>query len=66
MIRALALALALLPLPAGAESIVAGLSQSSVSITADYAGSEILIYGAVKREAPIAPGRTLRVVITVE
>ena len=66
MIRALTLALALLPLPAGAESIVAGLSQSSVSITADYAGSEILIYGAVKREAPIAPGRSLRVVITVE
>lgn len=58
--------LLLLPLPGAAEEIVAGLSQSSVSITADYAGSEILIYGAVKREAPIAPGRGLRVIITVE
>lgn len=71
MIRALALTLALValallsPPPARAESIVAGLSQSSVSITADYAGSEILIYGAVKREAPILPGRSLRVIITV-
>ena len=66
MIRSLALALALLaPLPAFAETIVAGLSQSSVSITADYAGSEILIYGAVKREEPIQPGRSLRVIITV-
>lgn len=52
--------------PAQGESIVAGLSQSSVSITADYAGSEILIYGAVKREAPISPDRNLRVIITVE
>ena len=62
----LALGLACAAPLAAAEEIVAGLSQSSVSITADYAGSEILIYGAVKREAPIAPGRSLRVVITVK
>nr|WP_151717969.1 TIGR02186 family protein [Gemmobacter serpentinus] len=58
-------ALPVMPLPLAAETIVAGLSQSSVSITADYAGSEILIYGAVKREEPILPGRSLRVIITV-
>ncbi len=58
--------LALLPLPALAvESIVAGLSQNRVSITADFDGSEILVYGAVKRNAP-APDDPIEVIITVE
>ena len=35
-----------------AEKVVAGLSQSHVSITTDFSGSEIFIYGAVKRTAP--------------
>lgn len=49
-----------------AEAIVAGLSQNRVSITADFDGSEILIYGAVKRDAPIPEGPDLHVIITVE
>lgn len=64
MIRALCLLLAL-ALPAGAEEIVAGLSQGSVAITADFTGEEILIYGAVKRQAP-PPDSALDVAITVE
>ena len=56
----------LMPLIAAAETIVSGLSQSSVSITTDYAGTEILIYGAVRREAPILKEPPLRVIITVE
>ncbi|MDZ4094767.1 MAG: TIGR02186 family protein [Paracoccaceae bacterium] len=69
MIRALALVLlTVLPArPAAAtEEIVAGLSQSSVSITADFVGSEILIYGAVKRESAIVQDPPLQVIITVE
>lgn len=66
MIRALALLLAL-ALPAAAqEVIVAGMSQNRVSITADFDGSEILIYGAVKRDAPAPEGGPLEVIITVE
>jgi uncharacterized protein (TIGR02186 family) len=65
VIRALILWLAL-ALPAGAETIVAGLSHSRVSITADFTGEEILVYGAVKREAPVPEGDPLEVVITVE
>lgn len=38
--------------PALAEEVVAGLSQNHVAITTDFSGSEIFIYGAVKREAP--------------
>lgn len=51
--------------PARAETIVAGLSHASVAITADFTGEEILVYGAVKREAPAPEGR-LDVIVTVE
>ena len=54
-----------LPALAATEDIVAGLSQNRVSITADFEGSEILIYGAVRRTAP-APEGQLHVIITVE
>ena len=60
-----ALALCLMAGPVAAESIVAGLSQNRVSITADFDGAEILVYGAVKRDAP-APEGTLEVIVTVE
>jgi len=48
------------------EEVVAGLSQNSVSITANFDGSEILIFGAVKRIAPppVDDG-PLQVIITV-
>ena len=67
MIRLLT-ALLLMALPAMAEeSIVAGMSQNRVSITADFDGSEILIYGAVKRETPVPTDRgALEVIVTVE
>jgi uncharacterized protein (TIGR02186 family) len=67
MIRA-ALFLFALTLPAMAqEQIVAGMSQNRVSITADFDGSEILIYGAVKRDAPPPEGAgALEVIVTVE
>ena len=51
MIR-LALILLALAGPLKAEKIVLGLSQDSVSITASFDGSDILIFGAVSREAP--------------
>lgn len=50
---------------ARAESVVLGLSQNQVAITATFDGSSILIFGAVKREAPLPPGRPLDVVVTV-
>ncbi|WP_050525570.1 TIGR02186 family protein [Pseudorhodobacter aquimaris] len=48
------------------ETIVAGLSQNLVAITANFTGSEILIYGAVRREAPIPSGAPLQVIATVQ
>ncbi|QYK42904.1 MAG: TIGR02186 family protein [Paracoccaceae bacterium] len=58
--------LLLLACPARAETIVAGLSQTSVAITADFTGEEILVYGAVKREAPAPDGPPLHVIVTAE
>jgi uncharacterized protein (TIGR02186 family) len=56
----------LLALPARAnEEIVLGLSQAEVSITTNFDGSEILVYGAVKRDRPIPAGPPLQVVVTV-
>lgn len=65
MIR-LALAFLICALPAHAEEVVADLSQTRVSITANFDGSEILIFGAVKRETQIPPDNDLGVIITVE
>lgn len=47
------------------ETIVSGLSQNRVSITANFDGDEILVYGAVRRDAPAPQGR-LDVIVTAE
>lgn len=64
ILRALALVLAL-ALPAQGEEVVAELSQTNVSITTNFTGSEILIFGAVKRSAPAPHDSELHVIITV-
>jgi uncharacterized protein (TIGR02186 family) len=52
------------PARTGAEEVVARLSATRVAITTSFAGSEIFIYGAIKREAP-APDTRLGVVVAV-
>lgn len=66
MIRlAILLCLLLAPPAMARERVVAGLSQDAVGITADFTGSEIIIYGAVRREEPI-PASQLDVIVTLE
>ncbi|WP_120632516.1 TIGR02186 family protein [Ruegeria sp. EL01] len=67
MLRPLITALCLLCLPAAAaeEKVVLGLSQDRVAITANFDGSEILIFGAIKREAPIPDGPPLEVIVAL-
>ena len=56
----------LVALPVTAEEVVAGLSQNRISITANFDGSEILIFGAVKRDKPPpADAGPLEVLVTV-
>ncbi len=65
---ALAVLLILAPLAAQSqdEDIFAGLSQNQVAITANFNGSEILIFGAVGRDAPAPAESELNVIVTVE
>ena len=65
MWRALLILLAL-AIPAQAEEVVAGLSQDNIQITTNFDGSEILVFGAVKRQAPLPEGDPLQVIVTVE
>jgi len=64
ILRALVLLL-LTALPATAEEVVLGMSSDTISITTNFDGSELLVFGAVKREAPIAQGDPLEVIIAV-
>lgn len=57
-------ALFLLCLPASAEEVVLGLSQNEVAITTSFNGSEIFVFGAVKREEAIPEGE-LGVIVTI-
>lgn len=62
-----ALLLWLASLPATAlikEEVISALSQNRIAITANFDGSEIFVYGAIKREAPVANGK-LGVIVTV-
>jgi uncharacterized protein (TIGR02186 family) len=55
-----------LSLPAlASEEVVLGLSSDTVSINTNFDGSEILIFGAVKRSAPIPDDPPLQVIVTV-
>ncbi|MHA3980004.1 TIGR02186 family protein [Halovulum sp. GXIMD14794] len=52
---------------APAEQVVGGLNQNRVSITAGFDGSEIFVFGAVVREAPVPEDSSpLHVVVTIE
>lgn len=63
---ALLLALLLVPLTAQAERVVLGMSQAEVSISTRFDGSDILIYGAIKRDLPADPeAAPLQVVLTL-
>lgn len=48
-----------------AEEVVLGLSSDQVSINTNFDGSEILIFGAIKREVPIPDGKPVQVIVTV-
>ncbi len=47
-----------------AESVVVGMDKEKVAITATFDGSQILLFGAVKRDKP-APSRNIHVIVTI-
>ena len=64
MLRRLALLICLMAMPATAEEVVLGLSSDKVRITATFEGSEVLVFGAVKRQEAI-PDEPLDVIVTI-
>lgn len=66
LLRIAAAALLLAAPAARAEEIVSGVSQTGVSITTDFNGTAIMIYGAAMREAPPPDWPLLQVIITIE
>ncbi|KHQ55071.1 Membrane protein [Mameliella alba] len=62
--RLLLLILLAFALPAKAEQVVLGLSKEIVQISTDFDGSDILIFGAIKRETPIE-AEPLQVIVSV-
>ena len=65
---AAALALASFVVPAGpaaAERLIASLSNHRVMITSNYTGVELVLFGAVERDAATARGRPYDIVATV-
>jgi uncharacterized protein (TIGR02186 family) len=49
------------------ETVVPGISTDTIALTASYTGSQLFVFGAVKREAPIAAGQPpIDIVITVK
>lgn len=64
----LGLALAALctaPLAASGEDLVFGMSKNKVAITANFDGSDILVFGAIRREAPLPEDSEVGVIVTV-
>ncbi|MCL3881939.1 TIGR02186 family protein [Marivita sp. GX14005] len=59
------LLLMLLAAPLRAEEVVLGLSRDQVAISTNFDGSEIILYGAIKREEPIPAADPLHVIVTV-
>lgn len=63
---ALAAALALAAPGAAQESFVTGMSTDNIMLTANFTGSEVLVFGAIRRSAPIPLGQApLDIVITL-
>ncbi|UWQ18682.1 TIGR02186 family protein [Jannaschia sp. M317] len=58
-------AVVLAALPVAAEEVVADLSQDRVAISTSFDGSEILVFGAIKRDEPVPAGSPIAVIITI-
>ncbi len=58
-------ALLLLASPAAADDLVSGISQDQIAITSNYAGTDIVVFGAIENAAPAAAvsGRDIVVVV---
>jgi len=55
------------PAPAHAQTVVTGISADKIALTANFNGSEIFVFGAIRRDAPIDPDSPpLDIIITIK
>ena len=67
VLRLAALLLGLAVPVAAQESVVTGLSTDNIALTADFNGSELFVFGAIRRDGPVpAAVGPLDIVITVK
>lgn len=67
MLRALVLALVLASPALAEETFVTGLSTEEIALTANFSGSELFVFGAIRRDAPIDPAvDPLDIIITIK
>lgn len=65
MLRWVLLLALLAAAPLRAEEVILNLSQDQVSISTNFDGSEIILYGAIKRDRPIPKDEPLQVIVTI-
>lgn len=51
--------------PARAEQLIVSVSNHRVTVTPNYAGEELVLFGSVERDDKTPPGRTYNLVVTV-
>jgi uncharacterized protein (TIGR02186 family) len=67
VLRLLALLLALAAPAAGQESVVTGISADKIALNATFDGSELFVFGAIRRDAPVPEDAgPLDIVITIK
>jgi uncharacterized protein (TIGR02186 family) len=64
-IPVLALAAMLTALPARAERLIVSVSNHRVTVTPNYSGEELVLFGSVEKDANTPPNRTYDLVVTV-
>ncbi|MFO1109538.1 MAG: TIGR02186 family protein [Bradyrhizobium sp.] len=64
-ISALALAALLITLPARAEKLIVSVSNHRVTVTPNYSGEELVLFGSVEKDAATPANRTYDLVVTV-
>src|SRR6267378_3076664 len=62
---ALVLSTACAVLPAGAERLIASVSNHRVTVTPNYSGEELVLFGSVEKDATTPANRTYDLVVTV-
>src|SRR6201990_924695 len=64
-IPALALAALFAAAPAQAERLIMSVSNHRVTVTPNYSGEELVLFGSVEKDANTPPGRTYDLVVTI-